>query len=145
MVDNLMDLTHETYVHATSIGQKEIDEAPVTTRLDGDEVVTSRFMDGIQAPPFWRIALRGAGRPLTLRVAGSMLAQLLLRAMDRADLARIVEIDTKVLGKTRPGYYEMKLEQAQQHSADAQRRPQGVEDEGTTQRALALRSMSYRL
>ncbi len=63
MVDNLMDLTHETYVHATSIGQKEIDEAPVTTRLDGDEVVTSRFMDGIQAPPFWRMALRGAGLP----------------------------------------------------------------------------------
>ncbi len=50
MVDNLMDLTHETYVHATSIGQKEIDEAPVTTRLDGEEVVTSRFMEGIQAP-----------------------------------------------------------------------------------------------
>ncbi|KQV57286.1 MULTISPECIES: aromatic ring-hydroxylating dioxygenase subunit alpha [unclassified Caulobacter] len=63
MVDNLMDLTHETYVHATSIGQKEIDEAPVTTRLDGDEVVTSRFMEGIHAPPFWRMALRGAGQP----------------------------------------------------------------------------------
>ncbi|MFP3615964.1 aromatic ring-hydroxylating dioxygenase subunit alpha, partial [Paraburkholderia sp. SIMBA_050] len=32
MIDNLMDLTHETYVHATSIGQKEIDEAaPKTT------------------------------------------------------------------------------------------------------------------
>jgi vanillate O-demethylase monooxygenase subunit len=25
MIDNLMDLTHETYVHATSIGQPEID------------------------------------------------------------------------------------------------------------------------
>ncbi|ADG10800.1 Rieske (2Fe-2S) iron-sulfur domain protein [Caulobacter segnis ATCC 21756] len=63
MVDNLMDLTHETYVHATSIGQKEIDEAPVTTKLEGDEVVTSRFMEGIHAPPFWRMALRGAGLP----------------------------------------------------------------------------------
>ncbi len=28
MIDNLMDLTHETYVHSTSIGQKEIDEVP---------------------------------------------------------------------------------------------------------------------
>jgi hypothetical protein len=28
MVDNLMDLTHETYVHASSIGQKEIDDTP---------------------------------------------------------------------------------------------------------------------
>ncbi|HEX5686793.1 MAG TPA: aromatic ring-hydroxylating dioxygenase subunit alpha [Ideonella sp.] len=63
MVDNLMDLTHETYVHATSIGQKEIDEAPVTTRTEGDEVITSRFMNNIQAPPFWRMALRGNQLP----------------------------------------------------------------------------------
>jgi vanillate O-demethylase monooxygenase subunit len=34
MIDNLMDLTHETYVHATSIGQKEIDEAPVSTKVE---------------------------------------------------------------------------------------------------------------
>lgn len=61
MVDNLMDLTHETYVHASSIGQKEIDEAPVNTRVDGETVITSRFMDGVMAPPFWRAALRGNG------------------------------------------------------------------------------------
>jgi vanillate O-demethylase monooxygenase subunit len=59
MIDNLMDLTHETYVHATSIGQKEIDETPVTTRTEGDRVVTSRFMDKVMAPPFWRANLRG--------------------------------------------------------------------------------------
>jgi vanillate O-demethylase monooxygenase subunit len=63
MIDNLMDLTHENYVHATSIGQKEIDEAPVKTRLEGEEVVTSRFMDNVIAPPFWQMALRGAGLP----------------------------------------------------------------------------------
>ncbi|PAU51777.1 aromatic ring-hydroxylating dioxygenase subunit alpha [Pseudomonas indica] len=61
MVDNLMDLTHETYVHASSIGQKEIDEAPVNTRVEGSEVITSRFMDNISAPPFWRAALRANG------------------------------------------------------------------------------------
>ncbi len=59
MVDNLMDLTHETYVHAASIGQKEIDEAPCKTTHDGDTVVTSRFMHNITAPPFWQMALRG--------------------------------------------------------------------------------------
>jgi vanillate O-demethylase monooxygenase subunit len=59
MVDNLMDLTHETYVHATSIGQKEIDEVPCQTTFEGDQVVTSRFMHGIEAPPFWKMALRG--------------------------------------------------------------------------------------
>ena len=59
MIDNLMDLTHETYVHATSIGQKEIDETPCKTVVEGDTVITSRFMNGIMAPPFWRLALRG--------------------------------------------------------------------------------------
>jgi len=59
MVDNLMDLTHETYVHAGSIGQKEIDEAAPTTKTEGDTVVTSRFMENIMPPPFWQLALRG--------------------------------------------------------------------------------------
>ena len=63
MVDNLMDLSHETYVHATSIGQKEIDETPTVTKTDGDAVTTSRFMDGVMAPPFWRLALRGNHLP----------------------------------------------------------------------------------
>jgi vanillate O-demethylase monooxygenase subunit len=63
MIDNLMDLTHETYVHATSIGQKEIDETPCKTTVNGDEVVTSRYMSGIEAPPFWKAALRGNNLP----------------------------------------------------------------------------------
>ena len=63
MIDNLMDLTHETYVHSTSIGQKEIDEVPCKTRVEGDEVITSRFMEGIQPPPFWQMALRMNGLP----------------------------------------------------------------------------------
>ena len=63
MIDNLMDLTHETYVHADSIGQKEIDEAAVSTRTAGDEVVTSRFMEGVMAPPFWQANLRAHGLP----------------------------------------------------------------------------------
>ncbi|MGC3980369.1 MAG: aromatic ring-hydroxylating dioxygenase subunit alpha [Steroidobacteraceae bacterium] len=63
MIDNLMDLTHETYVHANSIGQPEIDETPCKTHSEGDEVVTSRFMHGIQPPPFWQMALRMSGLP----------------------------------------------------------------------------------
>lgn len=61
MVDNLMDLTHETYVHTTSIGQKEIDEAPVSTKTVGEEVITSRFMDNVTAPPFWRANMHAKG------------------------------------------------------------------------------------
>ena len=63
MIDNLMDLTHETYVHSTSIGQPEIDETPCRTTTEGDTAVTSRFMSGILAPPFWRLALRAQGLP----------------------------------------------------------------------------------
>jgi vanillate O-demethylase monooxygenase subunit len=63
MVDNLMDLTHETYVHTTSIGQKEIDETPVTTKVEGDHVSCSRFMQGVSAPPFWQANLRAHGLP----------------------------------------------------------------------------------
>lgn len=68
LVDNLMDLTHETYVHANSIGQKEIDEAPVSTRVEGDEVVTERYMSDIQAPPFWQAALQAQGLDPLARV-----------------------------------------------------------------------------
>ena len=63
MVDNLMDLTHETYVHTSSIGQKEIDQTPVSTKTVGDEVITSRFMQGVQAPPFWRANMHSHGLP----------------------------------------------------------------------------------
>jgi len=58
MVDNLMDLTHETYVHSSSIGQSEIDETPCKTIVEGQSVVTSRFMEGVMPPPFWKHALR---------------------------------------------------------------------------------------
>jgi vanillate O-demethylase monooxygenase subunit len=61
MIDNLMDLTHETYVHATSIGQKELDEAPVSTKMENGQVITSRFIDNAMAPPFWQTALKANG------------------------------------------------------------------------------------
>jgi vanillate O-demethylase monooxygenase subunit len=61
MIDNLMDLTHETYVHANSIGQPEIDETPCTTTVEGDQVILQRHMEGIQAPPFWQMAMSANG------------------------------------------------------------------------------------
>lgn len=63
MIDNLMDLTHETYVHSTSIGQQEIDETPCKTVMEGDRVTTSRFMEGIKAPPFWQMAMQANDLP----------------------------------------------------------------------------------
>ena len=53
VVDNLMDLTHETFVHGSSIGQRAVAEAPfVATHGDRSATVT-RWMEGIDAPPFW--------------------------------------------------------------------------------------------
>jgi len=53
LVDNLMDLTHETYVHPTSIGQEEITESPIDTTSTDDTVTVTRWMRGITPPPFW--------------------------------------------------------------------------------------------
>jgi phenylpropionate dioxygenase-like ring-hydroxylating dioxygenase large terminal subunit len=57
LVDNLMDLSHETYVHPSSIGQQEITVAPIDTRLDGQQVIVERWMKAIEPPPFWRTFL----------------------------------------------------------------------------------------
>jgi vanillate O-demethylase monooxygenase subunit len=61
VIDNLMDLTHEAYVHQGSIGQQEILSAPIETTVDGERVVVSRWMPAIEAPPFWRNALKQEG------------------------------------------------------------------------------------
>ncbi|HEX3573287.1 MAG TPA: aromatic ring-hydroxylating dioxygenase subunit alpha [Rhodopila sp.] len=62
MIDNLMDLTHETHVHSGSIGQPELLESPIETSWAGNEVFVKRWMPGIDAPPFWRNALKREGK-----------------------------------------------------------------------------------
>ena len=61
LIDNLMDLTHETHVHAGSIGQPELMEAPIETSSEGERVTVTRWMPNIDAPPFWRDALKQSG------------------------------------------------------------------------------------
>ena len=58
LVDNLMDLSHETYVHPPSIGQHEIVEAPIKTTSDENSVTVTRWMYDIDPPPFWAANLR---------------------------------------------------------------------------------------
>lgn len=58
LIDNLMDLTHETYVHASSIGQAEIEENAPAIGMENGEVRVSRIMENIQPPPFWADALK---------------------------------------------------------------------------------------
>ena len=60
VIDNLMDLTHETFVHGTSIGSREVAESPfIATHGDRSATVT-RWMEGISAPPFWAGQIRHA-------------------------------------------------------------------------------------
>jgi vanillate O-demethylase monooxygenase subunit len=56
-----MDLTHETFVHGSSIGNEAVAEAPFDV-THGDKTVTvTRWMQGIEAPPFWAAQLQKPG------------------------------------------------------------------------------------
>ena len=54
VVDNLMDLTHETFVHAGSIGDDTVAEAPFDVYHDEKTAKVVRWMKGIDPPPFWK-------------------------------------------------------------------------------------------
>ena len=58
VLDNLMDLTHETFVHGSSIGQLAVAEAPFTTTHGPNMVEVARWMIDIEAPPLWAGQLR---------------------------------------------------------------------------------------
>ncbi|HWH94381.1 MAG TPA: aromatic ring-hydroxylating dioxygenase subunit alpha [Baekduia sp.] len=57
VVDNLMDLTHETFVHGSSIGQRSIAEVPFEVTHGPDFVTVTRWMRDVEPPPFWRMQL----------------------------------------------------------------------------------------
>jgi phenylpropionate dioxygenase-like ring-hydroxylating dioxygenase large terminal subunit len=54
LIDNLMDLTHETHVHASTIGQPELMDAPIGSRTDAGRVVVERWMADVPPPPAYR-------------------------------------------------------------------------------------------
>jgi len=60
VVDNLMDLSHETYVHSESIGHDAILDSPFEVTHRGGTVTLARWMIDIEAPPFWEKML---GKP----------------------------------------------------------------------------------
>lgn len=59
-IDNLLDLTHEAFVHASSIGHSAIVTTLPETSSDDRTVTVKRWMMDIDAPPFWRTQL---GKP----------------------------------------------------------------------------------
>jgi vanillate O-demethylase monooxygenase subunit len=62
VVDNLMDLTHETYVHAGSIGDEAITAAPFEVTHTDRTASMTRWMIDIDPPPFWAKQLGRPGR-----------------------------------------------------------------------------------
>ncbi|HUZ38633.1 MAG TPA: aromatic ring-hydroxylating dioxygenase subunit alpha [Streptosporangiaceae bacterium] len=64
LVDNLMDLSHETYLHGGYIGTPEVADTPIRTQIDEDNSVVhvSRHMDDAQCPPFYAKSTGITGR-----------------------------------------------------------------------------------
>lgn len=55
LVDNLLDLSHETYLHGGYIGTPEVAQTPITTEVDEDAgtIYVSRHMADAACPPFY--------------------------------------------------------------------------------------------
>ena len=60
VVDNLMDLTHETFIHSSSIGNDAVAEAPFDVNVGDATATVTRWMVDIEPPPFWAAQL---GKP----------------------------------------------------------------------------------
>ncbi|HTJ26869.1 MAG TPA: aromatic ring-hydroxylating dioxygenase subunit alpha [Candidatus Limnocylindria bacterium] len=56
LVDNLLDLSHETYIHAKTIGTPDVAQTPITTEVEGMTVKVSRKMLAAECPPFYQTA-----------------------------------------------------------------------------------------
>lgn len=55
LIDNLMDLSHESFIHPATIGSPEVAEAPISTDVDKElgVVHVSRQMKGVHCPAFF--------------------------------------------------------------------------------------------
>jgi phenylpropionate dioxygenase-like ring-hydroxylating dioxygenase large terminal subunit len=51
LIDNLLDLSHETYLHAAGIGSPEVAETPIDVEREGDVLWVRRKMFGVECPP----------------------------------------------------------------------------------------------
>lgn len=52
--DNLLDLSHEAFVHKRTIGNPAVAETPIEARRDGNRVHVDRIMRDIPAPPLFQ-------------------------------------------------------------------------------------------
>ena len=60
LIENLLDLSHETFLHAGSIGEAGIAESPITTTVDDRHVSAKRVIPNVPpAPLFQKAGLSG--------------------------------------------------------------------------------------
>jgi vanillate O-demethylase monooxygenase subunit len=52
--DNLLDLSHETYVHARTIGNEAVAESPVEVRYDERGVYVTKEIESCNPPPLYQ-------------------------------------------------------------------------------------------
>src|SRR5262249_8598368 len=50
IIDNLLDLSHTSYLHEGILGNAETVESDITVDLEGDDVIISRYATGVSAP-----------------------------------------------------------------------------------------------
>lgn len=64
LVDNLLDLSHETYLHGGYIGTPEVADTPIRTEIDQEQRVirVSRRMADAACPPFYARSTGLSGR-----------------------------------------------------------------------------------
>lgn len=64
LIDNLLDLSHETYLHGGYIGTPEVAATPITSHVDNENAIVfvSRHMDDAECPPFYANSTGISGR-----------------------------------------------------------------------------------
>ena len=62
VVDNLMDLTHETFVHASSLGNAALAEVPFNAFHGDRTAMIERWVMDAEPPPFWAAQLAKPGK-----------------------------------------------------------------------------------
>ncbi len=53
LVDNLLDLSHESFVHRSTIGNDAVAETPAKTEIVGESVHVTRLMENCPPPPLY--------------------------------------------------------------------------------------------
>jgi phenylpropionate dioxygenase-like ring-hydroxylating dioxygenase large terminal subunit len=60
--DNLLDLTHESFLHTSTVGDDYIYQHGITVQVDGSVVSVDRLMPGVEAPPLYAQTMAISGR-----------------------------------------------------------------------------------